>query len=194
MSTKVAEDKMSGTEHPYLVRAEKKVLDEKVLNLYNAMLNLRTKCTWQGMNQQEENKGWVDDFVTADAFVTKLYNEMLERGKERYIDYLSRPEYDAGMKALADGATRMKGANNRGEMVSYDWLLTLVKKCKAMQREYEEAWRAIRAWDAQNKGQARGVRFSGTYHAFSPKQEASMSLSVDSTSSQLEYMRDLLLL
>jgi len=183
---------MSGTEHPYLVRAEKTVLDEKVKGLHLAMLDLRTKCTWQGMNQQDENEGWVDDFKTADTFVTKLYNEMLQ--EEKYVDYLSRPEYDAGMKALDDGATRMKGANNRGEMVSYDWLLTLVKKCKAMQREYEEAWRAIRAWDAQNKGQAKGVRFSGTYHAFSKKQKASMSLSVDSTSSQLEYMRDLLLL
>jgi hypothetical protein len=194
MSTKVAEDKMSGTEHPYLVRAEKKVLDEKVLNLYNAMLNLRTKCTWQGMNQETCNKIWVDDFTTAYTFVDKLYKEMFKTGKERYIDYLDRPEYVKGMQALDDGATRMEGANVRNEVQSYEWLLKMVTKCKVKQREYEEAWRTIRAWDAQNKGQAKGVRFSGTYHAFSQKQQASMSLSVDSTSSQLEYMRDLLLL
>ena len=194
MSTKVAEDKMSGTEHPYLVWAEKQVLDEKVKDLHNAMLDLRTKCTWQGMNQQACNKGWVDDFKTADTFVTKLYNEMSQEGNERYIDYLSRPEYDEGMKALDDGAKRMEGANNRGEMVSYDWLLGMVTKCKAKQREYEEAWRAIRAWDAQKKGKNYRVRMSGTSHAFSKIRNASMSLSVDSTSSQLEYMRDLLLL
>jgi hypothetical protein len=192
MSTKVAEADMSGTQHPYLVWAEKTVLDQKVLDLHNAMLDLRTKCTWQGMNRETCNEGWVDDFTTADTFVTKLYNEML--GNERYVDYLSRPEYDEGMKALDDGATRMKGANKRGEMVSYDWLLGMVNKCKAKQKAYEEAWRDIRAWDAKKKGKVDRVRMSGTSHAFSKIRNASMSLSVDSTSSQLEYMRDLLLL
>jgi hypothetical protein len=192
MSTKVAEDKMSGTEHPYLVRAEKTVLDEKVLDLHNAMLDLRTKCTHQGMNQQPCNKGWVDDFTIADTFVTKLYNEML--GNERYVDYLSRSEYDEGMKALDDGARCMKGANGREEMRSYEWLLGMVNICKAKQKAYEEAWRSIRAWDRQKKGKNDRVRFSGTSHAFSKNRNASMSLSVDSTSSQLEYMRDLLLL
>ena len=55
MSTKVAEDEMSGTSHPYLVWAEKTELDQKVLDFHNAVLDLRLKSTWKGMNTNIEN-------------------------------------------------------------------------------------------------------------------------------------------
>jgi hypothetical protein len=100
---------------------------------------------------------------------------------------VGRAEYDAGVKALADGKTRMEGAKNRGEEEPdysggrasvvrvadhYDWLLGRWNACKAALKGYEAAWEAIKDFDKQKTAQTQ--RSSGWAHAFTPKQKADL--------------------
>jgi hypothetical protein len=168
------EKKLSGHRHPYLVWAEKQELDQRVLDLHNALVNLECGCGHVRLRGTE----WAKKFDTADVFVTRLYKEMLN--DERYVDYQNRVDYVAGMKELDDGAKEMLAAKNRDDKVKkydgtggmasvsqhYDWLYGLVQACKAKQLVYEQGWDAVRQFDADNKGTARGVRNAGFFHAF----------------------------
>jgi hypothetical protein len=106
MSGKV---KMSGHSYGYLCRAEKTALDGKVRDVYNAVNALCNACT----HVQLHHSAWAGDFDEAQKWLTMLYKEMLD--DRRYVYYVGRAEYDAGVKALADGKTRMEGAKNRGD-------------------------------------------------------------------------------
>jgi hypothetical protein len=172
MST--AERKLSGDRHPYLVRAEKKELDDRVLALHRALVKLTDGCRHVRLGGTD----WAEAFARAEAFVTRLYKEMLN--DDRHVDYKNRVDYVAGMKALDDGAKEMEAAKNRGDTFEkhdgtggmaavaeeYDWLHELVQKCKAKQTEYEQGWDAVRQFDADNDGTAMGVRSAGFFHAF----------------------------
>ena len=167
---------MSGHRHKYLCWAEKTELDQKALDLHNAVLDMRLRSTWKGMNTNKENILWVADFQTADTFVTKLYEEMLK--KERYVDCLNRTEYVQGMKALDDGAKGMLTAKEQGKMESYHWLLETFQICKAKQQKYEAAWAAIRAFDAKYNTVTAAAKRAAVWpfqeHAFSAKKEADL--------------------
>ena len=174
MSLMGVEQKLSGHRHPYLVFDEKGELNKRVLDLHRALLNLTNACRTVRLRNTE----WAKKFDIAETFAVRLYKEMLN--DRRYVDYKDRVDYVAGMKALDDGAEEMLAAKNRGDKVEkydgtggmahvadeYGWLYEKVQACKAKQTVYEQGWDAVRQFDADNEGRARGVRAAGVYHAF----------------------------
>jgi hypothetical protein len=170
----IKEAKLSGSRHPYLVRAEQKELDRLVVQLWEAVGILCNRCTHARFNYTD----WGKQFHTTQEFVRRLRLEMLN--KSRYVDYKDRVDYVAGMTALDEGATGMEAANNRNDKVrkydgsggmasvadSYDWLHEQLLECKAKQKEYEEGWDAVRQFDTENPNTATAVRAQGLYHAF----------------------------